>query len=111
MNMPQPIRVGPYTIKFEMIDPDEEKDEETVDAWGFFDMRGQRICLDPELEQHPTLYAEVIMHEVQHAINEVYGVPEDGHKEEKMVTQGARGWTQVLMDNPQLLDFVKMKLH
>lgn len=111
MNLPQPIRVGPYTVKFVEIDPDEEHEEEVKDAWGFFDMRLQRICLDKELENNPVLYAEVIMHEVQHAINEVYGVSEDGHKEEKMVTQGARGWTQVLKDNPELLDFVKMKLH
>lgn len=111
MQLPEAIRVGPYTIVFKEIEPTDEHDENTEDAWGYFDMRHQRICLDPELADKPTLLAEVIMHEVQHAINEVYGVPEDTHTEEKMVTQGARGWTQVLMDNPHLMDYVKMKLH
>lgn len=111
MQLPEGIKVGPYTIVFQEINPDEEHEENVQDAWGFFDMRHQRICLDPELEGRPVLMAEVIMHEVTHAINEVYGVSEDSHPEEKMVTQGARGWTQVLKDNPHLMDFVKSKLH
>ena len=113
MDLPAPIKVGHYTIVFKMLGPDYVHDEEdaTKDAWGFFDPKDWVIMLDPGLEERPVLLAEVIIHEVQHAINEVYGVSEDNHTEEKMVTQGARGWTQVLIDNPHLMEFVKMKLH
>lgn len=112
MDVPEPIKVGPFTIQFKVMGEDHVHDDEsTEDAWGYFDMENQTIWLCHTLADKPVIFAEVILHEVQHAINDVYGVQEDGHKEEKMVTQGARGWTQVHMDNPHLMDFVSMKLH
>lgn len=112
MEVPKPIRVGPFVVKFNVIPEDFDHDEEdTVDALGFYVPRSKMIYLDAALEADPITYAEVLIHEIQHAINDIYGVEEDTHSEEKMVTQGARGWTQVLIDSPEVMDFIRMKLH
>lgn len=111
MDLPKPIRVGPYMITFREL-TEEVKDEVEEEVYGFFSMDKESIFLDPDLENRPTLFVEVVFHEVQHAINEVYGVSEDTHTEEKMVTQGARGWAQVVKDNPEFWDWIKLrKMH
>lgn len=112
MDLPKPIKVGHYKVVFKEVTADyEHEEDDTKDAWGFYVPKYKVIYLDPELAELPIMLAEVVIHEVQHAINDVYGVEEDNHSEEKMVTQGARGWTQVMIDNPELMDFIRMKLH
>lgn len=112
MELPKPIRVGHYKVRFEVVPENyDHEEDDTKDAWGFYVPKYKVIYLDPELEEHPIMLAEVLIHEVQHAINDVYGVEEDTHSEEKMVTQGSRGWTQVMIDSPELMDFIRMKLH
>lgn len=109
MEMPKPIRVGAYMFAFKIAPT--EREDELEDALGFFDMDSECIFLDPTLEDHPVRYAEVILHEVSHAVNEVYGAYEDGLTEEEFVKRNSRGWTQVHRDNPDLMEFVKRKLH
>jgi hypothetical protein len=114
MQLPAPIKIGHYKVTFKELGEDyvHDEDDDTKDAWGFYDPKTKDIMIDPGLDSQPVLLAEVLIHETQHAINDVYGIDEDFlHTEEKIVTQSSRGWTQVLIDNPHLMEYIKNKLH
>lgn len=107
MELPLPVKVGPYLIRFKWMDEGPETGDDVEVDLGQFDMDKENIMLHPILVERPTFYLEVVLHELTHAINEVYGVSEDHHSEEKMTKQQARGWAQVVKDNPAFWEWIR----
>lgn len=117
--LPKPIRIGPHKWRFEWIEPSPATPVESAqfageptarraaedDVWGWCSFGEHSIQLHPELVARPSLFAEVLWHEVGHAINYMYGV-KDGQDEEEFTTQAARGWLQVFRDNRHLFAYI-----
>jgi hypothetical protein len=117
--LPKPVRIGPHQWRFVWVTPTPAAPVETAqfaadpapratadeDAWGWCSYGDHMIQLHPELARRPSLFAEVLWHEVGHAINHIYGV-KDGQDEEEFTTQSARGWLQVFRDNRHFFTYI-----
>lgn len=122
--LPKPVRIGPHRWRFAWFSPSPAAPNDAVpyapesasaesasrqtgdeDAWGWCSYGDHLIQLHPELAHRPSLFAEVLWHEVGHAINHIYGV-KDGQDEEDFTTQAARGWLQVFRDNRHFFSYI-----
>jgi hypothetical protein len=74
-------------------------------AWGNFTPAELTIRIQGDM---PSIYklADTLFHEISHAIWYVYRLS-DEDKEERIVGTLATAWTQVLRDNPWILDWYK----
>ena len=50
--------------------------------------------------------AELVTHELDHAIWDISGLPDCGATEEQIVSAFARSWLQIWRDNPDLIAFI-----
>ena len=102
-NLPPSLRVGPYDIKIVTLPEDIARDN-----YGCFTSRALEIGLCDKFPS--TVFAgETLLHELLHAAWYVQGIKaKDG--EERVVGNLAISLTQILRDNPTLLDWLKNAL-
>lgn len=94
--LPKRLKVGGYRFKLEFVEADHN---DVVDSYGATFFQTGRIVISEGLSLQNLV--NTLLHEVQHCINNSYGV-DDGADEEHSTTQSANGWQQVYVDNPKL---------
>lgn len=97
LGLPKRIRIGPYTIKVVKIQDDEER-------YGEFCERSQEIFIAEKFACNGVM-VDSFLHELLHAIWFAQDV-KDGDGEERTVARLATGLTQVLQDNPLVIDWL-----
>jgi len=75
----------------------------TTDSYGQCDKQRGIIYYCTHLE--PALVAETLVHEINHAIWHEYNLQDDD-REERIVHGFGTGWTQVWIDNPDLIKYI-----
>ena len=98
------LRIGHRSIRLERMRPGEAHDQ---DARGLYLPNAGVIHVDPD--QQPDVQAEVVLHEVIHALWETYGLP-PRVDEEEVASVLAKGLAQVIRDNPALVTAVQAAL-
>jgi hypothetical protein len=108
MKLPPRIKLGPHRWRFGWHEGDVKDDDgDAMKAWGLNQLDSLKITFDKRLKkQPPTFQAEVVVHEVQHAINAVFGVVDD-LQEEDITDRSARGWLQIIAENPDFITYVR----
>lgn len=66
-----------------------------------------RICIDSDLANHPEMMLEVVIHEIQHALNERFLLKKLS-EEEHFVDQQAVAWATILRRNKWLPEFISL---
>jgi hypothetical protein len=82
------VKVGPFDFKIVEID--------RSDDWGFYDPVKMEIAVQADCNQH--VKAETLLHEILHAIWDVYSVKK-GDGEERIITALAMGLSACVRDN------------
>lgn len=104
--LPEVIKIGYQHVK---IAPKAFNEEES----GRYNDHDAEIFYHPERSERETV--NTIIHESLHAICHNYGlrncVFKEADREELVVNTIANGLTQVFLDNPELLDWIKENLH
>ena len=102
-SLPKTIRIGPHDVTICIRKEEEDRN------FGTWDENQMLIRIDRDF--HSVYRAiEVVLHEIDHAIRDIYVVKEKD-AEERQTTTMARGWTQVWRDNPNLLRWLMHCLH
>jgi len=101
--LPKTIRIGPHDIT---ISRRADVDDRNFGTWSENEML---IRLDQTFHA-PSREVEVVLHEIEHAVRDIY-VAKEKDPEERHTTTVMRGWTQVWRDNPDLLRWVMDSLH
>ncbi len=103
MTIPADIRVGPFDIKIVHLDARTARQ-----AYGLFSEERHEIGLRKTFKNKQQC-AETLVHELLHAI---WSVQTINHKdgEERIVSKLSMGLTQVIRDNPHLVDYLKRAL-
>ncbi len=111
MKFARSIKIGAHTWRLRKMLKKPAKDAayNPKEQHGLCDSVTHVIWLNAELATKPSLLAEIIFHEITHAINDHCGVG-DGATEEHVTTQVARGWVQVMADNPTLMPYLQQLL-
>lgn len=99
--IPRAISVGYRTYG---VNPLEMADHEMTEKYGWCDKVNNQIYIYTNSE--PMVVADTLLHEILHAVWFYMGL-DDKHDEEAIVNRLATGFTTVLYDNPEILDFVK----
>lgn len=99
MNPPPTIQIGPYAYTIERTHDETLK---AGDTWGDHDIGEQRIRV--RTDASPDCSRDTVLHEILHAICEVYGVRP--RKEERLVRQLSPAILDVFDRNPELLDYL-----
>lgn len=99
--LPRRIKVGSYSYVVRVVlGSHPELENGAADgAWGITDLNAHRIYLNKDMALDRA--ANVVWHEITHAINAEYGIT-DGAREERVTELGSNGWMQVNLDNPRL---------
>lgn len=74
--------------------------------YGMHDGSKSTIYINPEWCKKDCRHANTLIHELLHAIYDVYHI-QDTDDEERTVTTMANGLTQVLKDNPELFTVLR----
>lgn len=116
MRLPTNIKIGGHDYVVRQV-----KDPHLDGDWvlGMFQANEQRIVLSKKhLANHPSREVEVFLHEILHGIFynsgilRLVGPPVNQRElEEHVVDATAVGLTAVFKDNPNLIDYVKGRLH
>jgi hypothetical protein len=108
MKLPPRVKLGPHRWRFGWHEgPQDSGDGEPQKCWGQNHLDSLKITFDKTLRrQPPTFQAEVVVHEVQHAVNSVFGVV-DELCEEEITDRSARGWLQLIAENPEFIEYVR----
>lgn len=115
METPKKLKVWSHNIEIKkQKDPKYSIGKEVRSALGYYDSDKQVIVLKNSLKDSQEI--EILIHELLHSINYYTNVlemstEEDRLKEEKYVDTMAAGLTLLLKDNPELIDYIKEKLH
>lgn len=99
--LPKAISVGYRTYG---VNPLEMADHEMTEKYGWCDKANNQIYVYTGSE--PMVVADTLLHEILHAVWFYMGL-DDKHDEEAVVNRLATGFTTVLYDNPDIVDFVK----
>lgn len=105
--IPKEVRIGPYrySVVLDKQAINQTRAEMKSDVAGACDFTKQIITIDPD--QHADGVAEVLLHEVMHAIQNTVGI---GSKERivahEMIYRTAPVTLAVLRDNPELVRFL-----
>lgn len=94
MKLPAKVRIAGYDCKITRTKL--EYDENGEDAWGSFDTDKYEIELADSDDDF--LVASTLVHEIEHAINHIYGLPDD----EAVVRKRETALVQLLRDNKTL---------
>lgn len=98
--LPSVVKVGAHRLRFSLVT--ERSRPEIAGCNGLILFDTSEILLNRSFFEQalPQLAANVVQHEVTHAINWVYGV-RDGSKEEVFCEQHTNGLIAFLHDNPE----------
>ncbi len=103
LGLPRRVKIGQYTFRIRISNPEESPDLEGCD--GITDFETFRIYLDERMPLQRAV--NVVQHELTHAINWVYGI-NDGADEEHITTQHTNGIVEMWISNPKVVNwFVK----
>jgi Zn-dependent peptidase ImmA (M78 family) len=102
-SLPDSIRVGSFDIALRVRKLDSAK------FLGTYSATKAAIELNPG---HPNVQSAVdtLLHELGHAIFDLYGLDGDTDTEERIVATQAKAWVGIIRDNPWLLDKLKEAL-
>ena len=104
MKLPNKVRVACFDIEIE------EWDHRNATADGNF---GTFSCIELKIRIdttcHPIMIAEVLQHEILHAIYWAY-VIKDKDEEERIVSVMATALVQVYRDNPEIMKYISYLL-
>lgn len=97
------LKVGSslYTIVFQ-----ENLFMDNIRVWGAHSYNSQIITLETNMTYHLT--AEVLLHEITHAIFNMFSL-NDTSTEEQIAEAMGKGWAMVFLDNPWLTKFMQHK--
>jgi hypothetical protein len=95
--LPRQVKVGGYTFRLTRVKPGEDDFED--DERGSVNFEQCHMKFDETLSLQ--VLVNTLIHELQHAINNVYAIT-DGAQEEHVAEQSGNGWSQVWKDNPRL---------
>lgn len=104
LKLPKKLKVGTYTFNIKIV-PATDPDLDGNDGMTLF--HKFEILFDEEL--HSQRAHVVVLHEVIHAINFVYGI-EDGSTEEHVTTQLSTGFAGFMKDNPKLFQWISANI-
>lgn len=92
--------VGPhkFNIVLSIAEIESAEQETGLHLNGWFDAQTATICVRPGLSA--SLCAEVVLHEVMHAVH-TYFLPSGAREEEEFVTHYAFGLSTILRQNPK----------
>ena len=96
-NLPEAVKVGGFNLLIKGFTPLESKSKQLR---GELSWHQQSITLD--MNEHPALLAETLIHEVLHAIYRAYDLQGEDDEERTTTTLGL-GIVQVVRDNPVLI--------
>lgn len=96
--LPKLIRIGPYDVPLEVTEKDSPN-------WGEWWGNEYKISIKPTFPS-PQKAAEVVIHELLHAAWQVSALPGGTGTEERAVNALAVTMTQILRDNPKLIDWL-----
>lgn len=103
MKLPKKVKIGPYDYAIVSLDKSDAEEN-----YGTFASEEQEIRLRDSFKSSHMM-ADTLLHEILHGIWFVHGiVVRDG--EERVIGQMATGLTQVLRDNPDLVEFLRANL-
>ncbi len=94
MNLPQGVKVGPYSFSISTFPADDRED-----VHGYCLTTSRVIKVADTIKG--ALLVDTVIHEILHAIYWSAGLRE-GDDEERIVSLLATGWTQVLIDSPSV---------
>lgn len=100
--LPRRLRVGQYAFKVVFLATDDHPKLEGSPARTVMGLDEYTIYLHRGMTWQRA--AEVVLHEVQHAVNWVRDIT-DRSKEEEFVTENAAGLTEVFIHNPKFHDW------
>jgi len=98
MQLPDSVKVGPFLFD---IMPRDEQWHRITDDWGSMVIDDLEINI-VTTERPPVFIVDTLVHEIFHAIWDVFHLEEDD-TEERIVATLATGWLGVLRDNPELV--------
>lgn len=105
MKLPTKLKIGYNTYK---IKPwTQSREDRSSHDLGYCDHFKGEIAVDvttPKIE-----VVNTVIHEILHGVVNSYGLKHyiDHEEEEKIVTALANGMTEVFLDNPDLIEFIK----
>lgn len=94
--VPKRVKVGGYRFALDLVD---KTDPDLAGDNGSTEFDSLRCAVDRNLPFQNIV--NTIIHELNHAINHVYGV-KDGSSEEEIACQHANGWLALRIDNLKL---------
>lgn len=98
-DLPKSLRIGPFDVPVVIKDKIDDDDNN----WGQYQ---HGVAIDLKREQPNIVFAtDTLIHEILHGIHRCCGL-DDSSTEEAVVTGLATGLTQVLRDNPGLINWL-----
>jgi hypothetical protein len=98
--LPESLRIGPFDVRIEK--HDKLSDDDT---WGTYN--GASLLMQFQSGQPSNCFAvDTVLHEIHHAIYRIFAL-RDSDDEERIVAVTATAMTQVLRDNPKLVEWLK----
>lgn len=101
MDCPKTLQVGPYVYKVETNYLADET-MKAAEVWGDHDIGEQRLRI--RSDAGPDCTRDTVLHELLHAIMEVYGIRPK--KEERLIRKLSPAILDVFDRNPELLDYL-----
>lgn len=101
IKLPDLIKIG-YAIY--SVEPFKEGVGEAKRRLGECNHLTKTICMRFDVPNYEIL--NTLIHEINHAIFQVYFIDPEEDNEERIVTTLANAWTQVYKDNPELIKFI-----
>lgn len=100
-NVPNKVKIGPFDFDIKNWT---HFDGEVNQMYGRFSSVSFTIEID--FDRHPIKVVDTLLHEIMHGIYWAWGI-HDGDGEERTVSNMSTGLTQVMRDNPHLLEWMQ----
>ncbi len=101
--LPKTIKIGSHVHKVTVVKNLRSKAGE--EALGLYSYDDQRISIEESIT--PSRQAEVLLHEILHALYAYFDISKEGDKEETVVSRLAEGLATVFKDNPALIKYLE----
>lgn len=101
--LPKSLRIGPHDIDIVL------NVKTNTDRWAEWNNHTLKINIySGAASGSHAVY--ILLHEIEHAIHDTFGVDYKLHEEESVTIMMSTGWTQVWRDNPMLLKWMAKTL-
>ncbi len=104
IKLPSPIRISAVDVKMSLV----KGIKEDLELLGDYkeDQGSYTIRVDASIP--PILLLDTLIHEISHAIIDIYHINLKGEvEEEQLVLQLGSAWAQIYRDSPELLDYMR----